>query len=76
MRPLLASERQAQKPPSHLRFPADNNRGLVLSRAEEVNLLSPPPTHKGGGIETYPHRECRWKGGRGGVWGEPRGRNE
>ncbi|KAM3843730.1 kinesin-like protein KIFC1 isoform 2-T2 [Vipera latastei] len=38
VRPLLASERQAQKPPSHLRFPADNNKGLVLSRAEESHV--------------------------------------
>ncbi|KAL7975956.1 hypothetical protein Chor_011724, partial [Crotalus horridus] len=38
VRPLLASERQAQKPSSHLRFPADNNKGLVLSRAEESHI--------------------------------------
>ncbi|XP_032094613.1 LOW QUALITY PROTEIN: kinesin-like protein KIFC1 [Thamnophis elegans] len=38
VRPLLASERQAQKAASHLRFPADNNKGLVLSRAEESHV--------------------------------------
>ncbi|KAG8127255.1 putative Carboxy-terminal kinesin 2 protein [Naja naja] len=38
VRPLLASERQAQKAASHLRFPADNNKGLGLSRAEESAL--------------------------------------
>ncbi|XP_058028157.1 kinesin-like protein KIFC1 isoform X4 [Ahaetulla prasina] len=38
VRPLLASERQAQKAASHLRFPADNNKSLVLSRAEESHV--------------------------------------
>ncbi|XP_070593061.1 kinesin-like protein KIFC1 [Erythrolamprus reginae] len=38
VRPLLSSERQAQKVASHLRFPADNNKGLVLSRAEESHV--------------------------------------
>uniref|UniRef100_A0A670Z979 Kinesin-like protein n=1 Tax=Pseudonaja textilis TaxID=8673 RepID=A0A670Z979_PSETE len=38
VRPLLASERQAQKAASHLRFPADNNKSLGLSRTEESHI--------------------------------------
>ncbi|XP_063147261.1 kinesin-like protein KIFC1 [Candoia aspera] len=38
VRPLLACERQAQKAIGHLHFPADNNKGLVLSKAEESHV--------------------------------------
>ncbi|XP_007442391.1 kinesin-like protein KIFC1 [Python bivittatus] len=38
VRPLLACERQAQKAISHLRFPADDNRSLVLSKVEESHV--------------------------------------
>ncbi|XP_026549841.1 carboxy-terminal kinesin 2-like, partial [Notechis scutatus] len=38
VRPLLTSERQAQKAASHLRFPADNNKSLGLSRTEESHI--------------------------------------
>ncbi|XP_015272915.1 PREDICTED: kinesin-like protein KIFC1 [Gekko japonicus] len=38
VRPLLPGEKQAQKGMGHLRFPPDDNKALVLSKAEESHV--------------------------------------